>query len=130
MAVDADDPATFTRGLPAPLAADIAALITRYAAIGGWRRVEARLDVTRGVPCPRFHVDRVASRLLCTYRGRGTQWLEDPDDPDAIGELGTGDVAIMKGSVHADGATALPHRSPPWSGADGPRILLVVDGHA
>lgn len=128
--LDAARPDGFTRGMPAPLAADVADLLARFARLGGWRRLEARLDVTLGVPCPRFHVDRVVSRLLCTYRGRGTQWLQDPVDPDDIAELATGDVAIMKGSIHADGTTALPHRSPPWSAVDGPRIVLVVDAEA
>jgi hypothetical protein len=129
-----DDAAAFTSGLPPPLAVDIAQLVRRYAEIGGWREVEARLDVSSGVPCPRFHVDRVQSRLLCTYRGRGTQWLAAPGDPAAsavdagIEELSAGDVAILKGSIHADGTPGMPHRSPPWTAEDGPRVLLVIDG--
>jgi hypothetical protein len=29
--------------------------------------------------CPGWHVDQVGIRLVCTYQGQGTQWLDDQD---------------------------------------------------
>ena len=38
-----------------------------------------RLAVTRAAMCPRFHVDRVGVRMVCTYQGPGTEWLDHAD---------------------------------------------------
>lgn len=124
------DAATFTAGMPRPLADDVTSLLHTAAAVGGWSRLEARLEVTRGVPCPRFHVDRVHTRLLCTYRGRATQFMPDETPEAQPHDLACGDVAILKGSLHPDGTRPISHRSPP-ANPDGPaRLLLVIDGVA
>jgi len=29
--------------------------------------------------CPKWHIDKVPMRMLCTYEGPGTEWLEDQE---------------------------------------------------
>lgn len=107
-----------------------------------------RLEVIHQAMCPRFHIDRVGIRLLCTYRGTGTQWLESaavdrrflgsgaqgkPDETSGlmlpgheIQTLPAFSVALLKGTLwqgNADGG--IVHRSPPVT--DRPRILVAMD---
>jgi len=56
---------------------DIAFIVAVYGDLLGYQRVAVRLEVIRRAMCPRFHVDRTGIRLLCTYRGPGTEWLEE-----------------------------------------------------
>ena len=41
------------------------------------------LEVVRTDSCRKFHADYVTARLITTYLGEGTQWL---DEADADGE--------------------------------------------
>ena len=45
-----------------------------------------RFDVVTTNKCPKFHIDHVAARLLCTYRGVGTEYsfLDDQKRPAEI----------------------------------------------
>lgn len=45
-----------------------------------------RFDVINFNGCPKFHVDAVKARLVCTYRGTGTQYglSVDGQDPEQI----------------------------------------------
>lgn len=121
-------------------------LVELYAVLADAESVGLRLAVTRGRPCPRFHVDRVGLRLICTLRGPGTEWLDETDvdrrwlgaagiADEASGllrasavvhRLGTGDVGIFKGESwpgnHGRGAV---HRSPAPDG--GWRLLVTLD---
>ena len=46
--------------------------------------------------CPRFHTDRGAMRLLCTYRGPGTEWVEESGvNRKALRTFGTDNAAIV-----------------------------------
>lgn len=47
------------------------------AAAAGYERVRARLEVLGGTPCPRYHADHVAVRMLVTYAGPGTWYVEN-----------------------------------------------------
>lgn len=91
--------------------------------------VELRLDVTSGQACPKWHLDSVHARLLCTMRGSGTEFGPARSDgtPSAVHRLPTGAVALFRGLLWP--GKELPgviHRSPPArSGAT--RLLLVVD---
>ena len=100
--------------------------------------LKLRLEPVRAAGCPRFHPDAVRYRLLCTYRGPGTEWIDPkavsdgggglPIDPARICRLDRGAIAFMRGSK---GATperpALVHRSPRLEASGDPRLLLVID---
>lgn len=109
------------------LVQDVAVLAARLAGVMGNRLVNLRLGPVLGDACRRFHVDQVPARLLCTYRGRGTQ-LALPGSENAPQELPAGWVAILRGSQWPGGEeTRLLHRSPPISDGGEARLLLVID---
>lgn len=109
-----------------------------YTCLLGARRVGLRLKVLDGAMCPRFHVDHVPLRLLTTYVGAGSEWLEERDidrnrlqlaeaPVDNIRRLQVGDVALLKGEkwLGNEGA-GLVHRSPPTPRGE-KRLLLSLD---
>jgi hypothetical protein len=113
------------------LLADILDLAHRFARIAGSPTLRLRLEATDDDACRRFHVDRVRARLLCTYRGAGTE-LAHPAPPGATPEplerLLAGTVAVLRGTLwSAREATGLLHRSPPFGPGDTTRLLLVLD---
>ena len=116
----------------ADIAADIAALTTSFAAIMALSHVVIRLERVVGDACKRWHADYVSVRLICTYRGSGTQWIErsveSPDVPvvETPQSLDAGAVGLFKGRVLA-GEQAIIHRSPPIAGTGEERLLLVLD---
>ncbi len=114
---------------------DIGALTVAFSSVMKTDAVALRLDVITDDACRRFHTDNVEARLLCTYRGAGTQYgLEHDTDnePPLIHQLRTGDVAIFRGAKWPGAErSAVVHRSPPiektTSLQDRVRLLLVVD---
>lgn len=117
--------------VPMALAADITRLATIFAAIAGHERVRLRLDGVTHDSCRRFHMDAIGLRLLCTYRGEGTQWTMCGPECAAPHQAPACAVALLKGSrsLPAPPAGCL-HRSPPVSRLpEGrrARILLCID---
>lgn len=116
--------------------ADVTWLLAAYTCLVGARRVGLRLRVLDGPMCPRFHVDNVPLRLLTTYVGPGSEWLQEPDSPrgelhtaqppvDKIQHLHVADVAVLKGEKwQGNEGAGLVHRSP--SVQQG-RLLLSLD---
>ncbi len=126
-----------------PLLPDIAALVRLYADVVGCPSVTLRLERVTGNGCKFLHVDYVGVRLLCTYRGPGTQWA--PDDavrrdglgtgnnaavlPDArrLRRMSVGDVGLLKGeSWPGNRGRGLVHRSPPARPGVA-RLVLCLD---
>ncbi|MEP9402774.1 DUF1826 domain-containing protein [Sphingomonas silueang] len=107
------------------LAADIAVLARRHARLTGADRLTLKLEVVETDACRRFHADYVTLRMLCTYVGPGTQWHAIAD-PDTIGQVPTGAVAIFKGRMLLDPPTVL-HRSPPIVATGERRLMLTLD---
>lgn len=126
---------------PPDLLRDIHALAVAFAAIadtGGAVRI--RLEAITGRGCHRWHADAVGLRLLCTYRGPGTEWLPLTGgaaaarglDPQALpcppARLATGAVGIFKGEGHPGNAGyGCVHRSPPGGPGERARLLLCID---
>ncbi|RAS29546.1 MULTISPECIES: DUF1826 domain-containing protein [unclassified Pseudomonas] len=116
--------------------ADVKWLVSAYTCLLGARRVGLRLRVLQGAMCPRFHVDNVPLRLLTTYVGPGSEWLEEgvvervglhlaAAPVDNIRSLKPGEVAVLKGEkwLGNEGA-GLIHRSP---ASEQRRLLLSLD---
>ncbi|HDS1678685.1 TPA: DUF1826 domain-containing protein [Pseudomonas putida] len=116
--------------------ADVKWLVSAYTCLLGARRVGLRLRVLQGAMCPRFHVDNVPLRLLTTYVGPGSEWLEEgvvervglhlaAAPVDNIRSLKSGEVAVLKGEkwLGNEGA-GLIHRSP---ASEQRRLLLSLD---
>lgn len=109
---------------------DIAALAGIFSGIlrAPWLRL--RLDVVTTDACRRFHVDAVTARLICTYRGTGTQYGVSTDGaaPSRVFTVPTGAALILRGTLWPQGArTGLLHRSPPIEGTGETRLVLVLD---
>lgn len=93
-----------------------------------WLRL--RLDVITTNACRKFHIDAVTSRLVCTYRGTGTQYgtMQYGGDPDPIFTVPTGSPIVLRGTLWPEQpASGLHHRSPPIEGSGETRLVLVLD---
>lgn len=122
----------------AQLAEDVRARLTHYFALLGAPRARLQLACVHEQTCPKFHVDSVTIRLICTWAGPATEWIAERDldrakvrvttlDGVRTQHLERFDVALMKGSASDGNARwGLVHRSPPVS--DAPRLVLTIDG--
>lgn len=117
---------------------DVAWLVAAYACLLDARRVGLRLQVLGNAMCPRFHVDHVPLRLLSTYVGPGSEWLEEGaidrtqlarEQPhaNAIRQLAEGEVALLKGEKWlGNQGGGLVHRSPALANGER-RLILSLD---
>lgn len=121
------------RHLHSMLVADVAALAKHFCDALALTRFELRLEVVTTDSCRKFHADYVSARLITTYVGPGTDWLDTREaealargqEPGRINRMATGDVGLFKGKL----ATLHPaiHRSPPISQSGETRLLLVLN---
>jgi hypothetical protein len=132
----------------AAFTADVRELARMFALLTGASRLGVRLVRLQGPMCPRFHTDYVGLRLLMTYCGTGTEWLEESHvdrrflghrsggkDDRASGLLRAGAVVqrlpefavgLLKGEAWpGNRGRGIVHRSP--ADRDQPRILLSID---
>lgn len=89
-----------------------------------------RLDVVNDNSCRKFHIDAVTARLVCTYRGTGTQYgiSTDGAEPKRVFTVPTGAPIILRGTLWPDPPlSGLLHRSPPIEGTGKTRLVLVLD---
>lgn len=121
--------------------ADVDELIEMYQCLFEPEAIGLRIHVLADTMCPRFHVDRVPVRLLCTYRGPGTEWLPEPlvtrpagtgplpeqtVPSDQIQTIPTAAVALLKGEAwEGNEGRGLVHRSPQPDGT--PRLIVGLD---
>ena len=118
--------------------ADLRWLIGAYACLLDARSVGVRLRVLERAMCPRFHVDHVPLRLITTYAGPASEWLEDGAvnrcrlaheevDTAKIRQLACGDVALLKGEKwQGNEGAGLVHRSPALTHGER-RLILTLD---
>ena len=114
----------------AALVEDVAFLSRAFAKLMGGDFVRIRLETASRTTCPKFHIDKVKARLLCTYRGAGTQYVRDihADIASRYRQVNTGDVALLRGlDFPAPESCTLLHRSPMVQEGDPTRFLLVID---
>jgi len=112
---------------PWALSIDVTKLALCFARVTGAVHARLRLEHVDDDACRKFHVDQVGYRLLCTYVGPGTEWL---DEGGITRHMWPMEVAILKGSkVPGDGPRVL-HRSPPISQLPPDRrsrLVLCID---
>jgi len=111
----------------AAVADDILSLVCGMLAVFAWPRVEVRLDLTDEQSCPKFHCDNVFVRLVTTYVGPGTEYIEMPA-ADTVHRVAPGSIVLLKGHRHPTHADRVLHRSPPLR--PGTRRLSVAIDHA
>lgn len=124
------------------LARDVEHLAQNLAVVARSVILRAQLEVVENQPCHLFHVDKLQLRMLCTYVGAGTEYVDDCHAERS--RLGRGDnegvlaghsplqiepnhVILMKGERFpgVTGAGAI-HRSPE-QGPTEPRLVLRLD---
>ncbi|MFV0332985.1 MAG: DUF1826 domain-containing protein [Tropicimonas sp.] len=109
------------------LASDIAALGLIMTEVMGTPLLQLRLDVVSTNACRRFHLDQMTARMLCTYRGAGTQFAQPGQEHSPVSMM-AGSVALLRGARWPGGEeTTLLHRSPPIEGTGETRLLAVID---
>ena len=109
---------------------DIAKLSSIFAGLMSAPFLRLRIDVVTTNACPKFHIDAVTSRLVCTYRGTGTQYgiSTDGADPRRVFIVPTGSPILLRGTLWPERpSSGLLHRSPPIEGTGETRLVLVLD---
>lgn len=122
------------------LTADIQKLAEVFSEYSLTNNIRLVIESVHDIPCPKFHQDNVTIRLICTYTGAGTEWLENSNvnthadccggsvfrDSKKIQRLKPFQVAFMKGGLWADNSIGIYHRSPkPEIGQ--PRLVVKMD---
>jgi hypothetical protein len=118
------------------LLSDVDDLVSAFARITQSDLVDVRLERVSHDACWKFHRDCVEARLLTTYRGPATEWVQPIHAERALREqklfngplehLRLHDVAIFKGSCAGPGS-GIVHRSPPIAGTGQTRLLLCLN---
>lgn len=109
---------------------DTAALADIFAELMRAKYLRLRFDVVTTNACRKFHIDAVTARLVCTYRGTGTQYgiSTDGAEPRHIFTVPTGAPILLRGTLWPQRPTSgLMHRSPPIEGTGETRAVLVLD---
>jgi len=109
---------------------DIAALADIFSGLMKTPYLRLRLDVVTSNACRKFHVDAITGRLVCTYRGTGTQYgiSKNGQDPARVFTVPTGAPVLLRGTLWPEEpASGLRHRSPPIEGTGETRLVLVLD---
>ena len=112
------------------LTSDTAALAEIFADLMRTHFLRLRFDVINTNACRKFHIDTVTARLICTYRGTGTQYgfPIDDTDPPRVFTATTGAPILLRGRLWPERPNAgLRHRSPPIEGSGQTRLVLVLD---
>jgi len=125
------------------LARDVEMLTTLYADLFETAQIGLRLELVNKTLCPFFHVDKVLCRLVSTYSGRTTEWLEEDNtdrqalvdrqynktviDAEKINRVSIGDVLLFKGQSWSDQTgEGVVHRSP-LADPEQRRLILTLD---
>lgn len=112
------------------LTADIAALAEQFSQMMTVDYIRLRLDVVQTNACRKFHVDAVRARLVCTYRGTGTQlgMQDQNNEPRCLLTVPTGAPIVLRGTKWPEyPRSGLLHRSPPIEGTGETRLVVVID---
>lgn len=112
------------------LIGDISALAEIFADLTNTPYLRLRLQAVTTNACRKFHIDAITARLVCTYRGQGTQYGISTDglDPARVYSVRTGAPILLRGTLWPEKpASGLLHRSPPIEGTGETRLVLVLD---
>ncbi len=109
---------------------DAAALAGIFAGLTPAPYLRLRFDVITTNACRKFHIDAITARLICTYRGTGTQYgiSTDGAEPRRVFTVPTGAPILLRGTLWPERPkSGLLHRSPPIEGTGETRLVLVLD---
>jgi hypothetical protein len=107
------------------LLSDIVSAVELFSQMFDQRQVELRMEVTDQQACPKFHCDNVYVRMLITYAGPTTEYI-DRFRPDEIQRAPLGGLVFLKGHRHPAYQDQMLHRSPPVPNGQ-KRFSIVVN---
>lgn len=130
------------------LAADVWNLVGIFCGLADTNHARVRLERIEDDGCLLFHADTLRLRMLCTYAGPGTEWVENENarfdelglrarsieetnraiviDETRIRHVSPWHVAVFSGRLRED-TPPLIHRSAPVRGEQDFRIRLCID---
>ena len=107
------------------------------------KNIKIQIQVIHTDMCRLFHVDNIRQRLLCTYIGPGTEWLDSSNvfrdglgkgcndkivkDYEKINRAKPFEVLLLKGAKYGKSELSTVHRSPPIEKESKTRILFKID---
>lgn len=117
---------------------DLMRLSEIFVAITGTEQIKLRLETVTDDTRTRFSSEKVRYRLVTTYRGAGTIYIDPADAartpqgsalaPGAIRQLDRGVAAIFRGSVFEhSGLAGVLNRSPPIEATGSDRLFCAID---
>ena len=109
---------------------DVTALAARFSDLMSAEYLRLRLDVITTNACRKFHIDAITARLVCTFRGTGTQYgiSRDGEEPARVFTVNRGAPILLRGTLWPQQPpSGLLHRSPPIEGTGETRLVLVLD---
>lgn len=123
--------------IAAGAAQELGFLVEVFGELLGCPRIGLRLELLDRPMCPRWHRDHNGIRLLCTWLGPGTEWLDDagspvtdpaqiPGETSPSGRAAPFDLVLLKGGLWQGNAErGAIHRSPDPAGTA--RCLVALD---
>ena len=126
------------------LAQDILKITQAFFSVVQTDRAKLILKIVADDACRKFHTDAYDLRLLCTYVGKGTEWIEDQyvnrkklasgtneeiiKDSSRIQRMQPFEVAVLKGEISSrPKCKGIVHRSPPIQYTGEKRLILRID---
>ncbi|PVV11534.1 MAG: hypothetical protein B6D77_06735 [gamma proteobacterium symbiont of Ctena orbiculata] len=105
----------------------------------GCSEVGLRLARVGQAMCPGWHLDRVGIRLVCTYQGPGTEWLDNQNvkrhdlhadrmAKGAVIQAVPGEIVLLKGALwQGNDPFGAVHRSPELAPGAPLRTVVTLD---
>jgi hypothetical protein len=101
---------------------ELSELVELFVTLTDAKTVGLRMTATDRATCPRFHSDQVGLRMLCSWVGEGTEWL---DEEDVVQQMRPFAVGVLKGDLWpGNEGRAVIHRSPQPAGW---RVFVSLD---
>ena len=107
------------------------------------KHIKLQLEVVDSDKCRFFHEDKMRQRLLCTYLGPGTEWLDNSNvdrsglckgnndkvviNYEKVNKAKPFEILLLRGALFDDSGLGDVHRSPPVEAEKKSRIVLKVD---
>ena len=123
----------------ASLMDDLALLSEIVCELLGCSEVGLRLARVGRAMCPGWHLDRVGIRLVCTYQGSGTEWLDNQNvkrndlhadrmTDGAVIQAVQGEIVLLKGALwQGNDPFGAVHRSPELAPGSPLRTVVTLD---
>lgn len=109
----------------ATLAEQMVRSVQLFASLFEQNQVDLRLEVTDRQTCPKFHCDNVYVRMLVTYTGPTTEFIQRRQ-PDVIHHAPLHSLVFLKGHKHPTHQDRILHRSPEFF-AGQKRLCMIIN---